>query len=495
MAETARFNARSYFGLPAKLDDYETNPEKLGNTSTLSGALGGLAKAGVNGLVNAGVRTYNAVAATGTPTTSFEERNAAFPAANVRRYQPQGVAPAAAVLPAAPRPSLRMLASHTPGQTYAPAPTPQAVAPVAARPSLRRSAAAAPLAGNPPDPPQDLTAQTPTFRPTITEQTDASGVVPADWQARQAPTGGPAGYSADGTNGGFGFTRNADGTVDRMFTLRQRTAAEDLASPREVQAEAAPAVVDMSPGSQGAWEREQRNAALTEGVWSPRARAKIIQDQQALDETGANNLRTNRVSQQNADSLTSHYRTTDKRTEALLPGEQEIQGSALATARQSRLSQAQKDALELAGFPVEQAEKIARTGYYRKQGDAVAAKADNDVVLEKQRMIEEGKLKALEAKNNSPTLKADAAFAESLAPATGLLPSEAAAAVKGGYRKVQKAKSRWFGPDQKAGLVNDVGQLYDPAAPALPAGYRASGKLTPDGRPILLDAKGNKFVQ
>ncbi|OHD22877.1 MAG: hypothetical protein A2Y38_15870, partial [Spirochaetes bacterium GWB1_59_5] len=294
---------------------------------------------------------------------------AAFRASTEGAYQTTPAAPAATATPVAPRSSLRKTAP---------------------------AAVAAPLAGNPPDPPQDLAPQAPAYRPMISEQTDAAGVLPASVAA---------GVEIGGANGGFGFTRNADGTVERMFSLRQRTAAEDLASPREVQPEAAPTVIDMSPGSQGAWEQEQRNTALTEGIYSPRARAKIIQDQQTLDETGANNLRTNRVSQQNADSLTSHYRTSDRRTNALLEGEVLTQESGLATARQSRLSQAQKDRLELEGFPVDMSLKKEQTNFLRKNGEAVAAKTSSDTAVERLQMSLDQKNAALDAKGDADEMK------------------------------------------------------------------------------------------
>jgi len=94
---------------------------------------------------------------------------------------------------------------------------------------------AAPMAGNPEDPPQGYGMDTSPIStdpgPMITEQSDASGVLPA---SQVAQIGGPIG-TADGTNGGLGLTANADGTVDKLFTLRQRTAAENAISPIKAQ--------------------------------------------------------------------------------------------------------------------------------------------------------------------------------------------------------------------------------------------------------------------
>lgn len=458
MAETARFNARSYFGLPAKLNDYETDPTKLGDVKTLGGALGGLAKAGVNGLVNAGVRTYNAVAATGTPTTTFEGRQAAFPAANLRRYEARGAAPVqAAQTPALGlRPS--MIAAHTPGERLT---APVAPAPQAAAPSYRRPQAAA-------VPQRPVPISTPTVSYSAEE---------------------PVAESA-----GRGYIEQ--GGV-RMYIAGSK-AYDGLGSTGEAQFDSAPAYRKRAgdvgyTGSQEAWEDAQ--AATPDGEPFFFKRRALALEQQKQAETEANNLRTYRVSQQNADTTEAGTVSQIAERDTLLPGKVLDQGSDLQTAasyRNSLRAAAAKTDLEAQFYPEMTRADIA---YKNALGEGVRSKSDADLTLEKQRMIEEGKLKALEARNNSPMVKADAAYAESLAASAGLLPSEAAQAVRGGYRKVQKAKNKWFGPDQQAGLVNDAGQLFDPAAAAIPAGFKASGKFTPEGKAILVDAQGKKFVQ
>jgi hypothetical protein len=142
------YKPTSYFGAPARLDRYETDPQKLGADGTLTGALKGLARGGAGFAGNVGVGLYNAVAKTGTPTTAPAERNAAFPEQNLARYRTPRAAPENQFsvrlgqdIQAMDTP---MLPAHTPGQRLlrsapAAAPAPQA-APAASR--LSRSAPA-----------------------------------------------------------------------------------------------------------------------------------------------------------------------------------------------------------------------------------------------------------------------------------------------------------------------------------------------------------------
>lgn len=349
------------------------------------------------------------------------------------------------------------------------------------------------LPGNPPDPPQGF-GETPStsFRPMISEQTDAAGVLPASI-ASQVEIGGD--------NGGFGFTKNADGTVERMFSLRQRTAAEDVAAPRETNQGVYPAAAkDMSPGSQGAWEREQKYANLN-GLMSAKDKALIMQTDDAQEETRANNLRSFSVSKQNADTTLMDKASEVVARDSELPikldkGLLENQFYPQVTRASLRKSAADATGQELTNqfYPQVVTSELGLRGAATALTQAQAAKvpvetaalASNNV-LEKQAMINAQKQLELEARNTAPINKADAEYAALTAGSTGLLPSEVAAGTKAGYRKVQKAKSKWFGPDQQAGLVNDKGELFNPG---VPAGYKLIG--TSGGKPVYQDANGKK---
>ena len=451
MAETARFNPKTYF---------ETDPQKLGDTTTLSGALGGLLKAGTNLVGNVGVRGYNTVGKAFTSTTTFAERNAAFPAANVRRYQPQGVAPVTPV--AAPAPAARPdFPAHLERDILARDRASAPATPQTARPSLRRAVAAP--AGRP----------VPMTTPTVTFSAEAPEAQAPD---RGYIESGGTRYYIPGSQAYDGVGATGPAQVETTPSFRKR--AGDVGY----------------TGSQDEWEDDQAASKINSRPFGFKmAAAQLALRQQG--ETEENNLRTNAVSRQNADTLQGHYRTTDRRTTALLPGEVEAQGASL------RKSAADAENQELVNewYPkvtqsgLDQSEALQ--GYYRQTGNAAEAKVGTDLTLEKQALVNEQRQRELEAKNNSPIVKADAALAEAVAPTVGLLPSEVSAAMRTGYRTPQKEKKpRLFGllRGQSAGMVNAQGEVYDPTAPA---GYTPTGTFPPEGKPIYKDAQGKKFVQ
>ena len=448
MAETARFNPKTYF---------ETDPYKLGAASGLSGVLA-LPKAAINSIANVGVRGYNAVGKAFTPTTTFAERNAAFPAANVRRYQPQGVAP---VTPVAAPPARPDFPAHLERDILARDRASAPATPQAPRPSARRAVVAP--AGRP----------VPMTTPTVTFSTETPEA--------QAPE---RGYIESG------------GT---RYYIPGSQAYDGVGATGPAQFEAAPSFRKRAgdvgyTGTQEEWEDDQVAAKINSRPFGFKmAAAQLALRQQG--ETEENNLRTNAVSQQNADTLTGHYRTTDRRTTALLPGEVATQGAAL---RKSALDAKNQELVNEFYPEATQADIDAKkglTGYYRQMGTAAEAKVGTDLTLEKQALVNEQRQRELEAKNNSPIVKADAALAEAVAPSVGLLASEVSTAMRAGYRTPQKEKKpRLFGllRGQKAGMVNAQGEVYDPTAPA---GYTPTGTFTPEGKPIYKDAQGKKFVQ
>jgi hypothetical protein len=202
--------------------------------------------------------------------------------------------------------------------------------------------------------------------PMIGENTAIAGK-PFDAAAADI-TGQPGEFSQsfDGTNGGFGLTRNADGTVDQMFTLRQRTPEEDkLLDQREAlrtqQNPVAAIGKDMSPGSQGAWEREQEIAAMLNRPGGLKT-AEVVRSIDADRETAANNLRKSGIDQQNADAQTRHYGTEDLKTTAMLPLDIAGKQSDLLTADAGRTRTAaeiKKIGEETRLLPLEFAEKKA----------------------------------------------------------------------------------------------------------------------------------------
>lgn len=308
----------TYFGLPGRINTtYETDPAKIANTTTLSGALGGLVRAAVGGMANLGIRAYNAVAATGVDPRTADQRNADFAAEETRRYQSPTTFVGGGMRAAATAPAAQPMTT-----SWEPSPLPvrSQVAPPTG--GLRRAAAQS--AVSQPDEEGLRSASSAAPGPMVTEMTDAEGVMPASI-ARQLPaTSSGDLFAADGTNGGFAFTTNPDGTVGQMFGLRQRTPEEDKAY--AAQAAAQPAVSDVatppaSPapgtpgwaGSQAEWEYNHHLDSLLNRPLGLRVLAQMI-------------------AKQNADTIASHYATEDMRSRALLPGDVETQRSQLATA-------------------------------------------------------------------------------------------------------------------------------------------------------------------
>jgi len=499
----------SYFGIAPRKDDYSTDPAQLGDTTTLTGSLGGLLKAGVNSVANAGARLFNS----GTPSTTFEQRNADFPAQNQQRYATPGVAPAPNPLTPAPsaRSAYKMMSAHTPGEVLSTPAAPTQAAPVAAPTGatrLRRAPATPQMFnGNPEDPPQGFGEEPKPLAPMISEQTDAAGVMPAATQAALPATGGSRMYGADGTNGGFGFTKNDDGIVERMFSLRQRTPAEDAAHPQEFQPAFAPAPKDMSPGSQGAWEQEQAaNALVNRPFGFKTAAALLAQRQQA--EVEANNLRAHGVSQQNANTSLMNVASEVNTRDAELPGNLLKQQSDLLTAnglRGKTAADTTKINLENQFYPTtvgtENMLKGAQAGYYRAhaaQADAITEntpnKAEmNDATNATRLAVQQEKGAELQAKTEAAAQ--EAALPEAMKMG---IPVKDAVAYRraGGTPKVATSALNPFG-ESKTGYYRN-GKLMTPAdisAAATTPGYTPSGKYTPEGKPILIDAKGNKFVQ
>ena len=342
-------NQSTYFGFPQMQDNNETDPSKLADTTTLTGAIAGLSKAAINGIANGVGRIWN----TGAPTTTMEQRNADFPAQNLKRYDTPGGSPfslpvASAATIALPAPS--RATAVTPSGYPAPVdsgPTLQAgymanpnPLPVPRRGGARAIAASATLQPVTPDAPSAPAGPGPMVSDVSSRFSQGSGPVrPFDAQgAALSGNSGDFSYSADGTNGGFGATTNPDGSI-KMLALRQRTAAEDVAHPQEFQptAPAAPVLRPGDPGwtgSQAAWEHDQQFANM--GPMSAAQRAAIIQKDQEIKDLYAHNTMADSTALLGARALAGHYGTLDRETGALLPGKVGLQGSELATAATTR---------------------------------------------------------------------------------------------------------------------------------------------------------------
>jgi hypothetical protein len=347
------------------------------------------------------------------------------------------------------------------------APAPAPAAQTARGGSFRRAAPAVEpaLRGNPADPPAGFGETQRAAGPRIVELTDAAGAMPTAL-ANDLPVD---------QDGGYAFTGDRGGNVERMFYLRPRTAAEEVAAPPIYnQGEYAAAEKDTSPGSQGAWELEQERDAMINRPFPFKTEAAMLA-RRTQAETRANNLRTYLVNQQNADTSAAGTVSQNLERETLLPGKVLAQDSALETDAMGR----EKTAEEIKGMPLDREMKSTMSGYYLTLGANVEKKSNDDLALQKLLMQDQWKKDELEARNNSPLTKADAEMAAGLAEQAGLLPSEAATAVKAGYRKVQKGKNRWLRADIPQGLVNDAGQVYTPGAEAAPVrtGTRPNGEV------------------
>ena len=315
------------------------------------------------------------------------------------------------------------------------------------------------------DPPAGFGEAPRAMRPKVIELTDAAGAMPTA-VANQLPLD---------ENGGYAFTGDRGDNVERMFYLRPRTAEEDAAAPAVYNQGVYPeAETGMSPGSQGAWELDQERDAMVNRPFPFKTEA-AMQARRTLQETTANNLRNFQVNQQNADTSAAGTLSQNLERETLLPGKVLEQDSSLLTDEMGR----QKTAEEIKGMPAERDLKTIMGGYYRTLGSSMEKKSNDDLALQKLLMQDQWKKDELEARNNSPLTKADAEYAAGLGAQVALPPSEAATAVKAGYRKVQKGKNRWFREDIPQGLVNDAGQVYTPGAEAAPVrtGTRPNGEV------------------
>jgi hypothetical protein len=179
----------------------------------------------------------------------------------------------------------------------------------------------------------------PDANPLISENTSMIG---KQFDSQAASITGEPGeyrYGADGTNGGFGLTRNADGTVEQMYTLRQRTPEENAIADADMArwekehpfgTEGVPQPVDMSPGSQGEWERERKIETMLNRPYGLKT-GELVRRMDADAETAYNNQVVNGIRQQNADADSNYQGTMAEIAQKMLPGNLSKQQSDLVT--------------------------------------------------------------------------------------------------------------------------------------------------------------------
>lgn len=247
-------------------------------------------------------------------------------------------------------------------------------------------------------------------------------------------------------------------------------------------------------GSQEEWENDQTAAKINSRPFGFKtAAAQLALRQQG--ETEANNLRTFGVNQQNADTLTEHYQTQNRRSNALLPGEVATQGASLRKAALDAKNQELVNEFYPAATQADIEQKKGLTGYYRQVGNAAEAKSGNDTAVERLQMTIDQQKAALEAKSDDAELKLLAAndpnFNAKYAASGGTL-----AGYKAAERRATELGAVFKPAPFKSGVIgfrttNNAG-WYTPDGKAVSAADLTSGNAVVA---TATDAKGQKWVK